>query len=402
MKFTVIYQENETKKQIVLSAENLDELRFSKDFPKNIIDIKIIKELNLKQHIRFNTNNKLQELYFIKELSMLLNAKLTLHDSLKILQQTSNDEQSKALTTYLLTHIENGNDFNKLFQTNNYFLSNLSVMFFKLSSKSGDITNNINSLNNILTLKYEQTKKIKEVLTYPIFLLFITLFVLIFLFSFVIPEFQNILSANSKNLPLLTKILFFISDNISIFSFIIIISIVCIVAFAFGYYHTNNFKYKTNIDFILLNKIPLVSNILYQTNMYIWFLVLYEQSKAKYKLQETLIFSEIVISNLYLKSKIEELITGLNYGKSLTSIIEKDNFFGTIALQLIRTAEETNNYEIVFKQLSDIHKTKLNDKIKIFILMFEPLFILILALFILGVTLGIFIPIWDFAKISNF
>ena len=124
--------------------------------------------------------------------------------------------------------------------------------------------------------------------------------------------------------------------------------------------------------------------------MRIWFLVLKEQLTSKYKLQESLQFS-----------KIDELIIGLNYGNSLSKSMKNGNFFDNIAIGLVQTAEETNNYESVFSQLYTINKTKLNEKIKLIVLFIEPFFAMMIAFVLIVVALGIFVPIWDFANIAK-
>ena len=399
MKFKIFYQQNREIQTIILEAADEQSLKIDQSLPKNILKIKRIQK-NLDKQITFFKFDTQKELDFINELHMLLGVKIQFFEALKMISEISSNNEVKNFCQNLSKHISNGKNFESFFERNSYFFSEISILFFKLCDKSGNIEQNINSLHTILTEKMEQSKKIKDALMYPIFLFSTMFLALIAILGFVVPNFKSMLS-NFQNLPTMTKIIFFASDNY----LILLILLAATILFGFGILHFLNgkkeYKFREKTDNFVLKKIPIISKIVYLHFMRIWFLVLKEQISSKYKLEESLKFSKIAVTNSFFGSKIDELITGLNYGNALSKSMKNGGFFDNITIGLVQTAEETNNYESIFGQLHTINKTKLNDKIKLIVLFIEPFFALFIALILVVVALGIFVPIWDFANLAK-
>lgn len=399
MKFKIFYQQNLEIQTKIIETNDEQSLKIDPNFPKNILKIKKIQN-HLTWKMRFFEFNAQKELDFINELHMLLGVKIQFFEALKMIFEISANQEIKTFCQNLSNHISNGKNFESFFEKNSYFFSEISILFFKLCDKSGNIEQNINSLHAILSEKMEQSKKIKDALMYPIFLFFAMFLALIAILGFVVPNFKSML-ANVENLPIMTKIIFFASDN-----YIVLLAVFGLfILFGFGIFKflkgKKEDKFREKIDNFMLKKIPIISKIVYLHFMRIWFLVLKEQISSKYKLEESLKFSKIAVTNLFFGSKIDELITGLNYGNALSKSMKNGGFFDNIAIGLVQTAEETNNYESVFGQLHTINKTKLNDKIKLIVLFIEPFFALLIAMILVIVALGIFVPIWDFANLAK-
>lgn len=400
MKFEITSQHNDILTKTHIEATNFDTLKSSNQLPKNVIKIKQIdkKLFQIKPKTKYNRN---QELTFISELDMLLKVKIPFFESITILSQNTPHKQIQEISQKLAKHISTGKNFENFFENNETFLSQLSILFFKLSDISGNISANINSLHEILNEQNEQKTKITEALSYPIFLFVVMIIAISVIFGFVVPQFQNMLQ-NSHEIPTLTKFVFWASQNymILVTTFFAIITSIFLALNLKKI--SNNKKLHLAIDNFLISKLPIVRAIILTHNMQIWFLVLKEQISSKHKLHDALQFSKIAISNYKFQNEITSLINGLNFGNSLSHTMKNSNFFDNITINLIQVAEETNDYETVFGQLHSINKTKLNGKIKLFTLFFEPIFAITIAAILLIVALGIFIPIWDFANITKF
>lgn len=399
-KFEINSKENGIFKKTIIEAKNFEELKSNTQLPKNIIKIKQKNKfsINTKQTIKYNS---LKELSFVGELDMLLGVKIPFFESVSILSKNGPNHEIREISKNLSEHISTGKNFESFFENEKTFLSQLSILFFKLSDVSGNINGNINSLHQILKEQFEQKSKIKDALTYPIFLFFVMIFAISIILGFVVPQFQNMIQT-SNELPVLTEFIFWASNHYQIIISFILIPIILIIFGINIKKISKNEKFNYKIDEFLVCKIPIVSNFIFVYNMQIWLSVLKGQINAKYKLHDAINFSQIAISNTKLKEEIKKLLTGLGFGNSLSQTMKNSNFFDNITINLIEVAEETNNYEAVFEQLHSIYKSKLNTKIRLFTLLFEPIFAITIATILLIVALGIFIPIWDFANFTKF
>lgn len=358
--------------------------------------IPITPNLNSSIKLKFSSNTK-KEYQFINELNILLQAHIPLLESIEILLKSTKDNDHQKLLTYLQNHLKLAIPIQDYFLDEPFFLSPLSISFFKMGMQTHNMAKNISSLHTILLEKITQKKKLIDAFSYPIFLICLCIVIFTVIFTFIVPEFQTIFQGKEAYLPALTRALFWVSK----YFWILFALFIGTITFLMIFFFVPIKQYQNNVDTILLRKIPFVSKVIYTFNFFEWYLILYTHLEAKHTLFDALTFSKELVQNSYFKKKIEYLLSGLLRGQNIPTLIGDDGFFNSLDQGLFTTAHESNSYTMVFSQLLTIYKTKLNDSIKFAVVILEPILILIIATIILLVSLGLFVPMWDFARIAN-
>jgi len=389
MKYKIIYQgNNKIKYKIVDSVEN-------NQLPKNLIEIKKVETLSLSNISFFEkiTHKDLKNIFY--ELSLMLNSNILLDEALEILKK----KQKKDILKDFLTEVRNSFvEKNSIYEKlKNFKTPALVNSFFKITQDSGNIIENMNSLEMIISQDYEIKKEFKKVLVYPAILFVTSLLTLIGMFKFVVPKFQFILEQNKLEMNFATKSLLFVKD---IFEndLIFLVSILCSLVFLGVYTYKNNTNFRYKIDKIMALNIPIFSSLYKNRIFYIYFLVIELLLKGKYEFYDCLIKSRILINNQFLLVKISQLENLLENGKAVSFAFEYIDIFDDITLSLMATGEITNSLEIATSEVKNINKRRFEESVKLFSIFIEPVFFIIISSLILWLVLGLFVPLWSIGE----
>lgn len=386
MKYKIIYQEDEKLKSKIVKASSLEDI----SLPLNTIEVK--KEF-FSFDFKLEKNIKEKELISLfYELSLMLDSKILLDEALDILIKNKKDKVVVEFLKTLQNSFSKSLDIEKSLK--DFKINPLIKSYFKITQESGNIAANIKSLSIILKDNYEIKKDFKKAMTYPFVLLATFFLSLIGIFKVVVPKFEFMFSSNKIELPLATKILFITKDIFENYSLYFVV-LCTFVLFFIIFIYKNSSKLRYKIGKILIKNLFLVSELYKYKTFYTYFVVLDILLKSKYEFHESLIKSKILLKNKYLLDKISQIENLLKSGKSVTKAFESTKIFDDITISLLNTGEITNSLDMTISEIKNIYKKRFDEKLKIFTLLIEPLFLVIIMALIIWIILAVFVPLWS-------
>ena len=171
---------------------------------------------------------------FTQNMSSLLLGNLNVSDSLEICSQVS--KNCSKLCDFILKNIQQG-------KTLAYSIENCSFVkfpsFYKnligIAQSSGEISSVFEELFSYLQTERKNREKIVQSLLYPLFVVFSTICVAVFILAYVYPKFSIILGEfcleNSSLESSMQKSLFVVKIFICFFIFLIVISVLIFVSY---------------------------------------------------------------------------------------------------------------------------------------------------------------------------
>ena len=393
MKYKIYFEVDKTLESIILEANSIKELKNDKNYPYNVIKIKKLISLNLKDKFTFKNDKEVLELFY--EMSTMLEAKLSIDEVLEILINTKFSPNIHKVLLSMKNALINGQDIYKSLQNNKKYIGYLPIIFFKIGERNSNLSCSISSLYSLLNENYIIKQKLKTAISYPLILLFALFVSIVVIFSFVIPKFEYIFTKLGDDLPFSTFVLLFIKNFVSLYY----VHILLIFSFLYILMLFLYEKYKYFVDKFVILKVPYISSMYRYMVFYKLFLSLYLIIKSKFQFQNALISIENISSNLYVKGKIKEIIQDINNGMSISRAFEKTQLFDNIAIRLLLTAQKTNTMEIILFDIQKLYKNRLNQYIRRLTLVLEPLLIFIISSVVLWLVLAIMTPIWQMGSL---
>lgn len=383
-KYRIVYQENKQIKIEKVSKEEFEKNLLS----KNIISLDCISiNFELKPFIKEkDIKNRLYEL------NLMINSSILLDDALDILIKNEKNKELKYFLSDLKDSFCSYSDINTSLKK--YRINSLVKSLFKIIQESGNINSNIEFLSETIRENYEIKKEFIKTMFYPILLIITFIFSLIGIFEFVVPNFESILTSSNLELSFSTKTLFLLRNIFENHMLSLLFILAAIFSMSYFLYKRSK-KLKLFFDKFLSEKIFLFSKLYKLKVLHLFFVVFEILLKNRFELIYSIGKAKILLKNQYLLDRITQIEYLLKKGKSVRFAFESSKLFDDITLSLIETGEVTNSLPKVISEIKDIYKKRFDDTLKIFSLLIEPLFFIIIMVLILWIVFAVFVPLWS-------
>jgi general secretion pathway protein F len=254
---------------------------------------------------------------------------------------------------------------------------------------SGKLNEVLLKLADFLETEISLKNKVKTALVYPIFMALISFFVLIFLFTFVIPKVSKIFEATSASLPFITVVLISISAVFKQYWWLLLIAITSAILL----YRKIKEKNKKLIDNILLREPMKILTGLYMLRftMTLGFL-LSGGLPILYAMQLT----AKATGNVVLEDRIMSARDLISQGAKLSTSLEG---FPPTLLQIIATGEQTGKLPEILEKTAKSYDAEFDRKLQRAISLLEPSLILTMGLIVGFIVVAVLLPIFELNQI---
>ncbi|OUR74210.1 hypothetical protein A9Q76_01260 [Arcobacter sp. 31_11_sub10_T18] len=394
-KYKVTFQQDGKLKHLIIHSSDISK----ENLPPNVIKIEPLRKSWLKYE-KPHTLKKEEVSNFFFELNIIIKAKIPIYDALEILHKGTKNPLLNEIILKMREALQNGQVLYIVLKPYEKYLGNIVISFFKIAQENGNLDDSIYSLSILLKDINENKKLISQKLRYPFVLLVSLFFSLFSIFNFVIPQFEFIFEQYHTSLPFATVALLGIKDFLMNYFLFILIFFVIISLILFSKYKKSQiFRYK--VDEFIITKVPFIGPIVFLIYMHRFFLSLKILIEANYKFQSCIINSSILLKNKYLLDRISHINKAIQSGESIYEAFTKSTLFNELTLRLISTGENSNALLLSVNEIEKIYKQKLDEKIKLFSSLIEPIFIFTIMLLIVWVILAVLVPLWSMGEVIN-
>ena len=374
------------KKRGILSASSEREAR------------KLLKELKLtplKVSESKNTSKTLKIknrdiVLMTRQLSTLLGANTPLVESIDITAKQMSNKNLVYVLLNLKDEIIQGNRLGNAMKTFPEVFSDTYISMVSAGDASGNLDSVFGKLADYLEESASIRQKVISALTYPLILIGFSVTVIISLLVFVLPNVVNQFIKAGAELPLITKLLLGISNNILLILFLI--SMTLFLFFTIYKNITKNDDRKAEIHKKIL-KIPFFGNFILNSELERFSSTMELLISSGSNLDVALLECSKVFNNKFLSMNILKARMDVIEGKDFITSLKSAEIFPDIFTQLIASGYKSGNLANMFNKVSQYMKAEIETKRSVFLSLLEPIVIILMGGFIMLVVLAILIPI---------
>ncbi|MCS7093377.1 MAG: type II secretion system F family protein [Patescibacteria group bacterium] len=329
---------------------------------------------------------------FTRQLAIMLNAGLTIVESLSILKKQATKPKIQKMIDDIDKEIKSGNPFSSALKKYFRYFSNLYIALVKSGEASGKLGEILLRLADNLEKEREFKSKLKGALTYPVVIVIGMLVVMFIMITFVIPRLFDLYKDFNISLPLTTQLLIVISDFMVKFWPVLAISLVC-----GGYLLKKYFESKAGkklLDGTLL-KLPFFGKIISISSLVNSTRTLAILVGAGVSILESLAIVIETTDNLIFKEAFINVYHKVEKGQSIGSSLEQEGVFPPILVQMTVVGEQTGNLDDTLLRLSKYFETESEIAIKSMTTLIEPLILVILGLGVGFLVMSVITPIYN-------
>ncbi len=331
-----------------------------------------------------------------RELSMYIRSGITIVSALKIVQtHYEKNKKMKLFLTTVSTHLDEGKDFFTALETQSVVeLPEFFKQSIRVSESGGILDEVLMELSRFLKEQDRINKEIKSAFAYPTFMITISLLMIAFMLTFVVPQITGIFESMGQELPAPTKVVIamgdFFNDN---FKTIIALIIGVVVAFMFLMKKSYAFAYSVHK---LILKLPLFGDIAQKSELARFSYIASLLTRSGVVFVQTINLSANILNNLVLRELFLEASKKVVEGKLLSNALndsktEIDHAF----VQSIALGEETSQVENVLTNISELYFEENRDKISMLLTLLEPALMLFVGGSIGFIVAAMLLPIFS-------
>jgi len=329
----------------------------------------------------------------IRQLAVMTNAGISIHDSLNEIANATTDEALKTVFSKVADDINSGHSLSTAMENFRFEVGNLTIAMIQLGEKTGNLDEALYSLANMLEEIRANIIKFKKAMAYPRNVMIAMAIAFTILISYVVPQFKAIFEELHADLPLPTIILLkleYLFNNFGPY----VLAALAISFFTFKYIITNNKEARFGWHKFLL-KTYLIKNIIKFSTLSRFTLVFSELIRAGIPIAEALATSIEMIDNLPLQKKLQSVIFTVEKGGTLNKGLEETELFENMIIQMIRAGEDSGTLDAMVNKVAEYYKMRFDAIIDGLSEAIEPIMLLIIASMVILLALGIFLPMWD-------
>ena len=357
-------------------------------------DVKLTRfKTNFLSNIKKNKIKQDALIASIRQLAVMTNASISIHDSLSEIAESSDDKALQSVFYKLSDDINAGHSLSSSMENFRFEVGNLTIAMVKLGEKTGNLDDALYSLADMLEEIRANIIKFKKAMAYPRNVMVAMAIAFVILISYVVPEFKTIFEQLHAQLPLPTKILLFLEflfNNYGLYVLALLLGL--FVAFKYAINHSQAFKFKWHT---LLLKMYLVKNIIKFSTLSRFTLVFSELIRAGIPIAEALDTAIAMIDNLPLKQRLQSVRITVEKGGTLHQGLKDTKLFENMIIQMVSAGEDSGTLDTMIKKVAEYYKMRFDAIIDGLSEAIEPILLFMIAGMVLLLALGIFLPMWD-------
>jgi type IV pilus assembly protein PilC len=379
----------------VLSGENKEEiiknLRSKNQFPVLVEAMQKSRDLDLGRLKRI----KIKDIaLFCRQLYTMLNAGVTLINCLDILKLQTENKKLQGIISILHQDVQKGMTFSQALRESNAFPELLINMVM-----AGEVSGNLDTIMSRLAVHFEKENhirnKIKGALVYPAFIGAITVLVVIFLLTFVLPTFISMFEGSGVEVPALTRGLISVSKFIRYYWYIVVGIVIAISYFIAKLVRTENGK--MTIDKVLM-RIPIVKGTIQKMYTSRFTRTLSTLMASGIPLIQALESVAKVVNNKPVEKALLSTIDDVRKGINLSIPIRSTNLFPPMVYYMISIGEESGSIDDLLERTAQFYDEELDEAIKKMMGLIEPAMIVFMAVIVGLIVISIALPMFDLMK----
>lgn len=365
------------KENGTFEAENETEVRnflLSQDYEVVSIKVRPSYDIDINDHAKM----KVSDLSFaLTQLSTYIKSGIPLVDAVKILAKQSTKPASKKAFQRLVYELLKGESLSNAMIKQETVFPKLLINMVKTAEMTGDLPSILDDMADYYTSMERTRKQMISAMTYPCVVLTVAFVVLIFMLTYLVPQFASMFESNDAELPAITLTVLGASNFIKENYIILIIAIVTIVV-AFVLSYKKNVKFRTGVQTVLMH-IPVVKSIIIYNEVANFTKTFASLINHGVFITDSMeILSKITNNEIY-KRIINKTLHNLGKGNSISESFRGEWAFPVVAYEMLVTGESTGQLGVMMEKVADhfqaLHKSVI-DQLKS---LMEPLMICALA-----------------------
>lgn len=335
---------------------------------------------------------------FYRQLGRLLKSGVPLLPSLALIEEQSDERKLQPVLETIKNQVRQGRSLAEAMGGQPRIFNRFATALVELGESTGHLDEALQRLADCYEKQAATYQKVKNALTYPLFVVLLGCSALVFLLAYVVPKFTKLFSDLGQALPFLTRLLILISETFRKYGLglLFVIAILAILV----HNRLQIRKYRLFWDSLKM-KLPLLGEIVFMAQFSVFARSMEILLKGGVPLLRALRTGIPAVSNEAMKEELFEAQHRVEQGASLSESLKSSGAFPKFAVHLLLIGEQTGRLEQSFGDIADWYDQEVEEHARTITQMIEPITILAIGLALGFVAVAILLPVFSMDAIVS-
>ena len=269
------------------------------------------------------------------------------------------------------------------------------VAMVRVGEMTGRLTEVFLRLAEYLEFERDVRQRVKQAMRYPSFVIIAILLAMVIINLFVLPVFAKVFAGFNTQLPLITRgLLGFSSWMINWWPVLLVLAVAAFMMVR-AYLRTPQGRYGWDRRKLTL---PIVGPIILKSTLARFARSFALSSQSGVPLVQALTVVAQTVDNAYIATRIEQMRVGIERGESISRCAATTGVFTPVVLQMIQVGEETGELDSLLFEIAGMYERDTDYAIKGLSTAIEPVLLTFVAVLVLLLALGVFLPLWNLGQ----
>ncbi|MGB1333356.1 MAG: type II secretion system F family protein [Porticoccaceae bacterium] len=328
----------------------------------------------------------------LQQQAILIQSGLPLEDAMRMtIEQAETDRQKRMVESWRSEIIE-GRSFSEAMRRSPYKIPESVLAGVGVGEESGHLHTVLMRLAEDIETSAENKKTVTRALIYPATLLGASMLVVSMMMVWVVPKITAIFISSNRELPTITKIIIAISDFTQQYGLYLLL-FGLILGGTISWLLRDDDRRKRWHQVVL--GLPGLGRWTTMANVADWSRSLGVLLGNGVPALAALKISSAVVTNLYLRSKMEQVTESMRRGVSLQKALEENKVGSGFLVHMVGSGEASSELDKMLMRVSDYYSLRLANAVEVFLKLINPILIIFMGGIILSVVAAVMLPIMD-------
>ncbi|MBU3144906.1 type II secretion system F family protein [Clostridium sp. CF012] len=392
-KYKVMNHQGEKSEGIFKASSKNEVLAMIEDNNYYPIEIKETLERGQKDVFESFVKVKTKDLYiFCRQFHTMINAGANISNVLDVLKKQTANKKLKKCLNEAHDDVQKGISLSEALGKHNDVFPNLLINMVN----TGEVSGNLDIIMSRMASHYEKENKInnqlKSAMVYPMVLAGLSVVVVIFLLTFIMPTFTGMFEGSGVALPAPTRIVMGLSKFIRTKWYILVVVIGGAVYGMKTYAKTP--EGRLSLDGLKL-KLPIIKDTTEKVIVSRFTRTLSTVLASGVPLVQALEVVRKVVGNKVAENSLEQIKEKVLKGISLGEAIGDESLFPVMLNSMIKIGEESGSLDDILDKTANFYDEELEASLKRMTTMIEPLMIIVMGVLIGFIVIAMMMPMFE-------
>ena len=329
---------------------------------------------------------------FSRQVATLFEAGVSALRAFRLLAQENENKTLQEQIMAVADDIEGGVSLSGALSKRPDIFSNFYVNMVKAGEESGKLNEVFLFLAEYLDRNYELNQKIKKALTYPSFVIGTFFAIMIGMLTFVVPKMAAMFAEEGATLPLVTRMVLFVSD------LFVKYGPITFPALFVGYLFFRRWS-KTEEGALAIDefsiKVPVLKGLIQKIFLQNLADNMNTMLTNGVPIVKSIDITQSIVDNRVYKKLLGRVSEKVQTGKAFSKALYEEPLVPNILVQMVHIGEETGELAYILKNLATFYRRELDTAIDSMIGLIEPAMIVSLGLGVGILVSAILLPMYS-------